>query len=77
MPAVEERFPDHGDPSEWVELTGEEARCLLGLKNYYTRLEDKDEATALERAWADVKKEKIRGSSELTFPRLQNFKWYK
>lgn len=64
---LEER-PDHGDAEKWAELTGEETRCLIGLKNYYTTFMDKPDIEALELAWIDLKHE---------FERLRPFTWYK
>jgi hypothetical protein len=66
-------FPDRGEPSEWAELNGEETRCLLGLKLYYTTPglyteSGESEIGALQMAWEDLKRE---------FPRLEPFKWYK
>lgn len=65
---TEEYEEDRGDPNQWVELTGEESRCLLGLKNYYKIfLEDTDEVATVK-AWADLKKE---------FKHLVDIKWFK
>lgn len=65
------------DPSKLVELTGEETRCLLGLKNYYVKSEEKPESEAIKLAWEDLKAERDRKTGELAFPRLQNFTWFR
>lgn len=69
MPMFEEEgLPERGDPGKWVELNGEETRCLLGLQSYYTRIEDKSAQESLRIAWEDLKRE---------FPRLAPYLWYK
>jgi hypothetical protein len=65
---VDDFRENHGEPSRWVELTNEEARCLLGLKSYWIRLMDKNEQEALEEAWKDLKRE---------HSRLQKFIWFR
>jgi hypothetical protein len=66
MPLFEDL--DRGDPDEWVELNTEEKRCLLGLQNYYMKIEDEDVQTSMTMAWDDLKTE---------FERLIPFQWYK
>ncbi len=66
MPLFEDL--DRGDPENWVELTNEEKRCLLGLQGYYKNVDDKDTMTAMVLAWNDLKTE---------FERLKDFQWYK
>lgn len=61
-------FEERGDPADWVELTGEENRCLLGLQAYYMKIEDKTELAALSLAWKDLKKE---------FFHLETHSWFK
>lgn len=68
MPTVDDFTEDHGDPSTWAELDGEETRCLLGLKSYYVRHDDKSEQKALELAWADLQRE---------HKRLLEFPWFR
>ena len=69
MPAAEDE--------NTVELTGEEKRCLIGLKNYYVKIEERSESDAADRAWADLKQERDRKTGQLAFPRLQTATWYK
>lgn len=56
------------DP-DWIELTPEEKRCLLGLQGYYKTFEDKKDTEAMKLAWTDLKRE---------FPeRLSKATWWK
>lgn len=59
---------DHGKPEDWAILNPEETRCILGLKKFYIVFEANSEEVALERAWADLKKE---------FDRLEIYTWFK
>lgn len=70
MPSLEDPIEEKGDPSEWVDLTHEQTRCLLGLKKYYiTFLSDEyDETSATREAWEDLKRE---------FEELKSHKWFK
>jgi hypothetical protein len=70
-------MPDHGDPGNWIELSGKENRCLLGLKNYYTIFEEKALEQATELAWKDLKKEVNRKTGKLAFSHLENATWFK
>lgn len=65
---VEDYEDDRGPSSEWAELSGEETRCLLGLKSYYKTFEDCSDEGAMAKAWVDLQKE---------FERLREFKWFK
>lgn len=65
---TEEYEDDRGPESGWVDLTGEENRCLIGLKSYYKTFEDKTDEAAIVRAWIDLQRE---------FERLKEFKWFK
>lgn len=57
-----------GNREDWVELSSEENRCLMGLKKYYMAIEEKPEEEATEKAWIDLKRE---------FGRLESYKWYR
>ena len=67
MPTLDNFHENHGDPSKWAQLNGEETRCLLGLKSYYVRVVDKSEQEALELAWVDLQTE---------HKRLLEFLWF-
>lgn len=66
MPTMD--VPDRGEEKDWVELSQEEARCLVALIKYWKVFEEKDDQTASTKAWEDLQRE---------FPRLANFKWFK
>ena len=70
-------YNEHGDPSTWVELTGEQTRCLIGLRNYYSKIEAKPPDVASTLAWQDLKNERDHNTGQLLFPELANATWYK
>jgi hypothetical protein len=68
MPTLDDAPEDHGDPSTWAQLDGEETLHLLGLKSYYVRIMDESEQKAFEHAWADLQTE---------HKRLLKFPWFR